>query len=446
MNKYRTGRKVNEERTAHYQQTQHSGREDGYRRLVHLVGLVLLTVSIVLSALPVRAVAQGGETLAIYLASATGSSSQHFMDMEIESKTQIIAVYIPETGESAIIDKNIAPDWAPSKLYLYGLNGRIYIQEVWRELEPSSSHMDVQELNPVTLQKEGTAFSLQDHPSQRTFSIVGSKAYYRRYSSSRGGGQFAVFNFSDPNAGNRGQVLLDKFHPDNSAFNNYFSDNGNLYSVYSRYQGDQADFSRRDLTTGVIIDRLGSITFPDVEQYNWAAFDVSDDAAYIVRTSEADQRVAVCRWDFVNDPELLFSDYVFDESVPSYVYMSGIDVEDGYVLLYNAWNDVMVFFDSEENYWSKIETGLTPYDAAIVYQPRPDLQNTGTNPGYGDMGYIGYLPAASGGGGGGCSHVAGRHGTVKQRVTGMLMLVLPAALFIVVKQRRIRKIKERRLS
>jgi hypothetical protein len=343
--------------------------------------------------------AENDKTPVVYLSTYTGSNTDYIYGEKIESNSQAVVAIIPETRYAKTVKTNMSFDYAESLYQVYTVDDRLFLLDVANPDDFEYTSIDLYDLDPVSFES-GERNMIQNEPSQDNFAIVGSIAYYKRhryYSFGRHhGGEFMVYDLSSPAPG-RPQQLLASDHPDNENCL-YFSDNGNLYAIY--HIEDQLQISRRDLTTGEVAEVLGSFTVNDFEQYdNSWKFDIDSDAAYWARVSDSDDRVELWRYDFVNSPELLFSEVLFNDCGTTLRDLE-MDVDNGYVLLYSYFCNYFVLFDSVENTSSKIDVGTASfYNGAILYQDHPEIEESGQNSDNENDGEDG---ESGNGGGGGC--------------------------------------------
>lgn len=351
--------------------------------------------------------AENDKTPVVYLSTYTGSNTDYIYGEKIESNSQAIVAIMPETGHAKTVKTNISFDYAESLYQIYTVDDRLFLLDVANPDDFEYTSIDLYVLDPVSFES-GERNMIQNEPNQNNFAIVGSNAYYRRhryYSFGRHhGGEFMVYDLSSPASGRPQQLLADD-HPDNR-YRQYFSDNGNLYAIY--HSEDRIQISRRDLTTGEVAEILGSFIVTDFEQYdNSWKFDIDSDAAYWARVSDLDDRVEIWRYDFVNSPELLFSEVLFNDCGTTLRDLK-MDVDNGYVLLYSYFCSYFVLFDSVENTSSKIDVGTASfYNGAILYQDHPEIEETDQN---GDNENDGEDGKSGNGGGGGCfiSEITGK--------------------------------------
>jgi hypothetical protein len=299
------------------------------------------------------------DRLVLYFVTSA-DTSQYFSQYHIlvESEAQTLIRYVPELNLADVVTQNKSYSYAPSDIYPYTTDNRLFIRKDVRPYEYSGSHSFV-EYNPRTHQQI-LNFNISDPNSatQGNSAILGASYYYRvnrNYEPLIGytGGEFRRFPISN-NATGDGTTLLNNSDVDNS-MGNLQASNGILYDAYYYYDDTTPANSyyylyKRNLSTGKI-DYAASKRFAvtDAAQYAKSIqFAFEGNIAYWVRLNMANSQIEIWKHDFSNAaPSQLYSGIVPGISTVGFSY---VDVSGGYVvvagplasqsiLIYNAFNN-----------------------------------------------------------------------------------------------------------
>jgi hypothetical protein len=319
-------------------------------------------------------------TVGLFLDCSTGGETDVFGDIAIETDGKANVLILPELEQGKVINSYSSPDYASNTISSYTVDGRLFFKRKW-----SSGTVGITERDPQSFQVIN-GFSLNENPgaSEFRFAVVGNQAYYhnnREWDILAGdiGGQFKVYDFETTVK----ETLLEWGDDDN--IGDPFSDSGNLYSIVTeRIDADRSSiqFFKRDLTSGILSEVIGSFLFTGLDgyQFRWD-YAVDDGAVYwpVVRTS--DKQVEIWRYTFGDElPELIFAAVVSDKLQQ----INKIDVDNGQILLTlyedsddpGGYSGNVLWYNTLDDEWSLIDTGLHIFDAEILYYETPPVIDT----------------------------------------------------------------------
>ncbi len=321
-------------------------------------------------------------SVAIFLDCYSGGSTDVIEGIVIETDRKANVVILPETGQGKVIYQYESPDYAPNTQTAYTVNRRLFFCTSW-----SSGRLDVEEKNPHTFEKIGeymiggtTGVSLSK------FAVVGNKAYYNtkhewNYLYGYRGGEFKVYNFTNKTY----ETLLAYGHEDNKG--DHFSGNDNLYSILTTDMDENTVaiiVYKRDLSSGEIADVKG-VSYTHNQLYQLAGVAIDGDALYWVAKRYSDGNVSIWRYFYGGGvPEKIFSEIIMTELTN----INKIDVDNGYIFLAlrtnsetnNNYNGNIFWYDSANNEWTVLDTGLNIFSGQIFYYDTlPDLNGTDTD-------------------------------------------------------------------
>ena len=261
----------------------------------------------------------GDGTLLLFLATSQDTSEfNDVIDQEIERSQQSLIRYSVATGAALVIETNTSPEFAPSILHPMVVDDRLFTID--RATEANS--VNINQRDPATNAIIATGF-FSGNTSENCLTIVGNDLYYWDFKESgpfpRSGsfGLKRIETFINPSqATSNEKEFLVSFDEDAIGCGRVTqASGGSLYSAWQPFDENTIGFFRRDLSTGMITEDLGTFDILDAAEFQEIyTFAFDDDRAYYARTRESGGTFEIWRYDFIDLPRLIFASDANDVS------------------------------------------------------------------------------------------------------------------------------------
>jgi hypothetical protein len=295
------------------------------------------------------------------------------LGITLESNIQYLWRLLPDEATPKVLATNTSPSWAPSNIYPYAVDDRIFVREERRPFEQGGSHT----LSEFDLQhKPVRSFGLNAplYYANGCSAVVGDHYYYRSRRNSSvlygsQGGHFYRYTISAQTT----QKLIDHGDSDNCGMqldgqlvvNNpgvLLSSGGELFEV--RTGNGRILLVRRDLTTGRTANvPVADLVEPEPARYGDYQFAVDERVFYMARRVPASGEVELWSYDFklaAPTPRRLQS-----LAMPGFTPYR-MDADDGHLMV-ASHNGQVLLYDTATGIDQRLDLGVSIIEITQVF-------------------------------------------------------------------------------